>query len=102
MVLATYAAPDLLPGGAGPWVQYIMRGVLGCALAAMLWRGMRISGACVSIALLWEGAASICGLLWWRSEPDARALCDAGAGAPLTLLALAVSVLLLLRTHHGR
>jgi len=91
LVAAVYCLPQWFPDPA--LAQYILRGWLGCLCAVALWRGWRITGlACVCI-VAWEGATALCGSFFAGLAPAVEGLCDKGTGLPITLPALAVTIM---------
>lgn len=101
-VAAVYCLPRWFADPA--LAQYIARGLLGCIAGLALWRGVRVSGATAVCICAWEGATSLCGLLYVAAAPAWDGLCDRGSGLPWTYPSLAVTVAATIiegRRHHG-
>ncbi len=96
-MLLVYAVPDLLPPDVRPDLQYVLRGWLGVVMIGALWLAGALSWPAAACAALWEAATSVCGVVMWQQITDGRALCDVAASAPVTLLAVALSVVVLSR-----
>lgn len=94
IVAATYCLPATFPDPA--LAQYILRGWLGCLCALALYRGWRIGGASCACIVVWEGSTSVCGAFFAGLVPAVEGLCDKGTGLPVTLPALAFTVIAVL------
>ena len=88
---AAYCLPPWLPDP--PLAFYIARGWLGCLFAWALLRGWRINALTFAALAGWEASSSLCGAFFADLTPVAvGSLCDKGAGLPLTLPSLALTL----------